>query len=198
MNRALFLDRDGVINIEKHYVYRIEDFEFVEGIFNLCTLAKKLGFLLLVITNQAGIGRGYYRLTDYEKLTNWMLEQFATHRADIERVYYCPFHPTAGIGEYKKESFDRKPNPGMILKAKNDFCLDLTRSVLIGDKDSDIEAGRAAGVKYNLKLMQSKMCTPRNLEFFSLFTISEWLWEVFGPESTNRTELIGEENSDKL
>jgi D-glycero-D-manno-heptose 1,7-bisphosphate phosphatase len=181
MSRALFLDRDGVINIEKNYVYRIEDFEFTDGIFELCARARRLGFKPIVITNQAGIARGYYTVADYERLTQWMLEQFAVRGSPIEKVYFCPFHPTAGIGEYRKESIDRKPNPGMILRAKADFGLELAGSVLVGDKDSDIEAGRAAGVGFNLKLLhwaeQSRL--PEPLEFSNLYAIGDWLERTF-------------------
>lgn len=150
--KALFLDRDGVINVEKNYVWRTEDFEFIPGIFELCALARNLCFKLIVITNQAGIARGYYTEADFQHLTDWMLAAFRERGIDIDRVYHCPYHPTAGSGEYRRESFDRKPNPGMILKARADFALDLSRSVLIGDKDSDIEAGRAAGVGCLVKL----------------------------------------------
>jgi D-glycero-D-manno-heptose 1,7-bisphosphate phosphatase len=181
MSRALFLDRDGVINIEKKYVYRIEDFEFTDGIFELCACAERLGFKLIVITNQAGIARGYYTVADYERLTEWMLDRFAGSGIRIERVYCCPFHPTAGIGEYRRESFDRKPNPGMILRAKDEFALNLSGSVLVGDKDSDIEAGRAAGVRYNVKLLQgiAPPCAAKRLEFASLHAIGDWLERAF-------------------
>lgn len=150
--RALFLDRDGVINVEKNYVHRIEDFEFLPGIFELCATARELDYLLVVITNQAGIGRGYYTEADFQRLTDWMLGEFRAHGIDIARVYHCPYHSTAGLGEYKRESFDRKPNPGMILRARQDLGLDLGGSILLGDKDSDIEAGRAAGVGHLIKL----------------------------------------------
>lgn len=150
--RALLLDRDGVINVEKNYVWRIEDFEFLPGIFELCATARALGYALVVITNQAGIGRGYYTETDYQRLTAWMLGEFGARGIAIERVYHCPYHPTAGIGDYLRDSFDRKPNPGMILKARDELDLDLGQSVLIGDKDSDIAAGRTAGVGHLLWL----------------------------------------------
>lgn len=181
MPRALFLDRDGVINVEKNYVYRIEDFEFIDGIFELGVRAGRRGFKLIVITNQAGIARGYYTVDDYERVTEWMLGEFATKGVHIERVYYCPFHPTAGIGEYKRESFDRKPNPGMILRARDEFGLDLAGSVLVGDKDSDIEAGRAAGVGYNVKLLHEKEEPrfPEHLEFASLHAIGDWFERTF-------------------
>ena len=180
MNKALFLDRDGVINVEKHYVHRIEDFEFVDGIFDMCRCAQELGFKLVVITNQAGIARGYYTVADYERLTEWMLERFASHGIQIHRVYYCPYHPTAGIGDYRRVSFDRKPNPGMILRAKEDLNLDLSASVLVGDKDSDLQAGEAAGIRYNLKLSYAPGLTgSRSLEFATLGKIETWLRHSF-------------------
>ncbi len=144
---ALFLDRDGVINVEKNYVYQVKDFEFIDGIFDLCLYAKSYGFLIIVITNQAGIGRGYYSEADFEALTRWMLLQFELHKINIDDVYFCPFHPEHGIGVYKKDSLDRKPNPGMILRASREHNLDLSNSVLIGDKLSDIKAGETAGLK---------------------------------------------------
>lgn len=155
LRRALFLDRDGVINVEKNYVYRIEDFEFLPGIFELTATARDLGFALVVVTNQAGIGRGCYTETDYQRLTDWMLGEFRSRGVVIDRVYHCPYHPTAGIGEYLRESFDRKPNPGMILRAQQDLGLDLPGCILLGDKDSDIAAGRAAGVGHLLLLGQA-------------------------------------------
>jgi D-glycero-D-manno-heptose 1,7-bisphosphate phosphatase len=180
LRKALFLDRDGVINVEKNYVYRIDDFEFVDGIFELCACAQSLGFRLIVITNQAGIGRGYYTEAEFAQLTQWMLEQFSSRGICIDRVYHCPFHPTAGIGAYRQESFDRKPNPGMIMKAQADFDLDLAHSVLVGDKDSDIEAGRAAGIHCNLKLLHPPIHAVGHLEFISLEAIKDWLLNRFG------------------
>jgi D-glycero-D-manno-heptose 1,7-bisphosphate phosphatase len=177
INRALFLDRDGVVNIEKNYVHRIEDFEFVPGIMDLCACALTLGFRIIIITNQAGIARGYYTVRDYDRLTDWMLNQFSLHDIHIERVYYCPFHPTAGLGRYKHDSYDRKPNPGMILKAREEFNLALPDSVLIGDKDTDIMAGLAAGVGYNVLLSGSlgDMEDSECLHYSSLPDITAWL-----------------------
>jgi D-glycero-D-manno-heptose 1,7-bisphosphate phosphatase len=175
LHKALFLDRDGVINAEKNYVYRIEDFEFLPGIFDLCAIAMRLGYRLVVITNQAGIGRGYYSEADYQHLTDWMLQQFRDRGIGIDRVYYCPYHPTAGVGEYRRDSLHRKPNPGMLLKARDELGLDLSSSVLVGDKDTDIEAGIAAGVKSNIKLVPSGKHDPGRLEFPSLHAIGEWL-----------------------
>ena len=182
MSRALFLDRDGVINVEKSYVCRIADFEFTPGIFDLCGTAQELGFMPVVITNQAGIGRGYYTEDDFQHLTAWMGEQFHARGIRIARVYHCPYHPTAGVGDYRRESFDRKPNPGMILRAETDFDLDVSRSVLVGDKDSDLEAGRAAGVGYNLRLLHEAgaVQAPERLEFLTLAAIGVWLARTFG------------------
>ena len=148
--RALFLDRDGVINVDHGYVHTPEKFEFVEGIYDLCRLARQLSYLLVVVTNQAGIGRGYYSEDDFHRLTNWMCGQFTAHGVEIAKVYFCPDHPEHGIGRYRRESPMRKPNPGMILGAATEFSLDLADCVLVGDKASDIEAGRAAGVGCSL------------------------------------------------
>lgn len=150
--RALFLDRDGVINVEKNYVHRVEDFEFMPGIFALCARARDLGYRLVVITNQAGIGRGFYTEADFQRLTGWMLGEFRARGVELARVYHCPYHPTEGIGPYRRDSFDRKPHPGMLLRARADLGLDLAESVLVGDRSSDIEAGRAASVGCLIRL----------------------------------------------
>ena len=149
---ALFLDRDGVINIEKNYVHLIEDFEFTEGIFDLCRSAFKKDMPIVVITNQAGIGRGYYSEEQFHVLTDWMKARFKEMDAPISAVYYCPYHPEFGIGPYKKDSYDRKPNPGMILRARDDLKLDLSRSMLIGDRASDIAAAKNAGIGFSMLL----------------------------------------------
>lgn len=146
MNKALFLDRDGVINVDKGYVHRIEDFEFIDGIFHVLRYFQSKGYLLLIITNQAGIGRGYYTEEDFIKLNAWMLERFRVEGIEITNVYYCPYHPVYGIGRFKLDSEFRKPNPGMILHASKHYNINLKESILIGDKDSDITAGFRAGI----------------------------------------------------
>jgi D-glycero-D-manno-heptose 1,7-bisphosphate phosphatase len=150
MRPALFLDRDGVINIDRGYVGAPGEFEFVDGIFELCKYATDLEYVLLVVTNQAGIARGYYTERDFLALTEWMCATFRERGAPIAKVYFCPFHPEHGVGEYKRESSFRKPGPGMILQARTEFDIDLKRSVLVGDRETDIEAGVAAGVGCNL------------------------------------------------
>ena len=111
---ALFLDRDGVINVEKHYVHRIADFDFMDGIFALCRAASARGMAIVVVTNQAGIGRGYYSEQQFHALSGWMCERFAAEGVTVDKVYFCPHHPQHGIGAYRAESFDRKPQPGMM------------------------------------------------------------------------------------
>ena len=102
--KALFLDRDGVINVDKNYVWRIEDFEFLPDIFELCRAAQTVGLLPIIVTNQAGIGRGYYTEQDFQTLTEWMLAEFSAQGIGIGRVYHCPYHPTEGIGAYRRDS----------------------------------------------------------------------------------------------
>jgi D-glycero-D-manno-heptose 1,7-bisphosphate phosphatase len=146
LRRALFLDRDGVINVDHGYVHRIEDFEFLPGIFELVRAARGRDLLPVVVTNQAGIARGYYDEAQFERLTVWMMARFAAEGATLERVYHCPTHPTEGIGQYRVDSIDRKPGPGMLLRARDELGLDLGASIMLGDKASDMRAGQAAGV----------------------------------------------------
>lgn len=152
ITRALFLDRDGVINVDKHYVCRQEEFFFIEGIIKTLTYFQNKGYLLIIITNQSGIGRGYYTEAEFHTLTEWMIQQFANGGVYITKVYFSPYHPEHGLGKYKKDSFCRKPNPGMILAAQQEFSIDLGQSMLVGDRESDIEAGMNAGVKTNVLL----------------------------------------------
>jgi D-glycero-D-manno-heptose 1,7-bisphosphate phosphatase len=192
--RALFLDRDGVINVEKNYVHRIADFDFVAGIFEFCAAAQNLDFLLIIVTNQAGIGRGYYSESDFQRLTEWMVEQFRERGIRIDRVYHCPYHPTAGVGRYRRDSYDRKPNPGMLLNACADFGLDPSKCVLIGDKDSDIQAGHAAGIGHLLWCCQSAPGSVGSepdapLAVADLAEARDWLLQTFGGEPGNPSAL---------
>lgn len=155
---CLLLDRDGVINVDHGYVYRIEQFEFMPGIFDLCRTARALGHRIAVITNQAGIARGLYSEDDFHTLTAWMQARFAQEGAPVDRVYFCPTHPTAGIGAYRVDSSFRKPGPGMVLQAAAELGLDLARSTLLGDKASDAEAGLAAGVGRIIVLQDAGNC----------------------------------------
>ena len=149
-----------MINVERGYVHRRDDFHFQEGIFELCRAAQTVGYLLVVVTNQAGIGRGYYTEDAFLELTEWMIREFAEQAISIARVYYCPYHPIHGVGAYKYDSPDRKPNPGMLLRASVDLGVDLTSSVLVGDKLSDIQAAEAAGVGTKILLSSAAAIDP--------------------------------------
>jgi len=156
-NRALFLDRDGVINVNYGYVYHTENFEFIDGIFDVARAAHSFNYKLIIITNQSGIGRGYYSEEQFLSLTEWMCNEFINKGVPIEKVYFSPFHPTEGLGKYRKNHVSRKPNPGMIYQAQKDINLNLKKSMLIGDNISDIQAGIVAGVGINLLLGHKKV-----------------------------------------
>ena len=145
MNKALFLDRDGVINIEKDYLYKIEDFEFIDGVFDACKYFQKRGYILIIITNQAGIARGKYTENDFNKLTEWMEKKFNSQGIFISKIYHCPHHP-----DFTQTCDCRKPKPGMICRAQKEFKIDLSKSILIGDKESDIQAGINSGITQNI------------------------------------------------
>ena len=142
MQKALFLDRDGVINIEKNYLHKINDFEFIEGIFDLCNCFQNLGYQIFVVTNQSGIARGYYTEQDFEKLSVWMKTKFQEKDINITDIFHCPHHP-----DISGKCECRKPNPGMLLKAAKIYNIDLKNSIIIGDKERDIEAGLNAGLQ---------------------------------------------------
>ena len=146
MNRALFLDRDGVINEDYGYVHRIEDFHFREGIFDVCRAAQKERMKIVIVSNQAGIGRGLYTQEAFHAITHFMVEEFSLRSLFISGVYYCPFHPDHGIGHFKKNSFYRKPNPGMLLSACAEHNINPRLSVMIGDRDTDRQAAASAGI----------------------------------------------------
>ncbi len=148
--RALFLDRDGTINIDRHYVHKIEDFEPVPGIFELCAAAVAKGYALVVVTNQSGIERGYFTMEQYETLTAHMRRLFGQHGCPLLDVLCCPHlnHP------------DRKPNPGMFLKAAAKWNINLAASVSLGDKPRDVAAGAAAGVGANYLLDAAAAACP--------------------------------------
>jgi D-glycero-D-manno-heptose 1,7-bisphosphate phosphatase len=174
-SKALFLDRDGVINHETDYLYRITDVRWVEGIFPLCTTAQRLGYKLVVITNQSGIARGLYTESDFHTLMDWMRAEFLARNINLDAVYFCPYHPE-GVGTYKREHPDRKPAPGMLLRAARDLSLDLARSVLVGDRCSDIAAANAAGLAHAfiLRGTESKPCHGAHQVVGSLAAVEAW------------------------
>lgn len=155
--KALFLDRDGVINIDHGHVFEKEKFEFVDGIFDLCKQAQERGYLLIVVTNQAGIAKGFYSEEQFLELTKWMENEFQKRGIKITKTFYCPFHSEAKIEKYRQDSFDRKPNPGMILRAIKEFNLDPKKSVMIGDRETDIEAADAAKISKKFLVIANRL-----------------------------------------
>ena len=148
--KALFLDRDGVINIDSGYVFKKKDFKFINGVFDLVKAARLKGYKVIVITNQSGIARGYYTEREFISLTNWMKNKFIDNSAPIDKVYFSPYHPTEGIGKYKLDHFTRKPRTGLIQRAKKRLKISLDQSILIGDQLSDIQCGLNAGIGKNI------------------------------------------------
>lgn len=147
IGRAIFFDRDGVLNVDRGYVYRPADFIWVDRARETIKLANDLGFKVFVVTNQSGIARGFYTLNDMNALHDWMQQELVSVGAKIDQFYYCPYHEVGDINAYVIANHpDRKPNPGMILRAINDYHIEPKDSLLIGDKSSDMEAAERAGV----------------------------------------------------
>lgn len=150
MTKALFLDRDGVINKDIGYAFKPEQIEFMPGIFELCQHAVDLNYRIIIVTNQSGIARGYYSEADFQALNQWMRACFAEHGITITAIYHCPHHP-----DFSGDCPCRKPKPGMILQAIEQFALDADRSVMIGDNLSDMLAAFTAGISRRLLLKES-------------------------------------------
>ena len=156
MTSAVFLDRDGVINVDHGYVSTWERFEFLPGVPDALRALQDAGYLLIVVSNQSGIGRGYYCEADVKSLNQAIAQHLAsTFGVTLLEFYHCPHHPTEAEGEFRRQCDCRKPAPGMIRQAVLDHGIDLKTSLLVGDKDSDIEAGRAAGVARLFKVADS-------------------------------------------
>ena len=142
MNKAVFLDRDGTINVDKHYVYKQEDFEFISGVPQAIKSLNDDGYKVIVISNQSGIARGFYTVGDVEKLHGYVDGELAKHGAKIDAYYICPHHP-----DFTGECECRKPKTGLVEQAVRKFDVDISLSYMVGDKESDGECARAAGIK---------------------------------------------------
>ena len=143
---ALFLDRDGVINVDHGYVCERKNFEWIAGASDCIRQFKARGWLIFIVTNQSGIARGLYTEAQMHTLHNWMLAELAQQDAQIDKLYFCPYHAEGEIARYRKDSFDRKPKPGMLLQAMAEYPVKREASFLIGDKQTDIDAAHAAGI----------------------------------------------------
>jgi D-glycero-D-manno-heptose 1,7-bisphosphate phosphatase len=175
--RALFLDRDGVVNEEVGYLHRPGEVRFVDGIFSLCKAAAGLGYRLIVVTNQAGIARGYYTEEDFEALMEFMRIELRAKGVELDAVYCCPFHPEHGVGKYKREHEDRKPGTGMLRRGAREFGVELTESVLVGDRCSDVGAANAAGLRqaFLIRGTEAAECGGDYLTVESLAEVERWL-----------------------
>jgi D-glycero-D-manno-heptose 1,7-bisphosphate phosphatase len=186
MQPALFLDRDGVINVDHGYVHRPEDFHFMDGIFDVARAARTHGYRLVVVTNQAGIGRGRYGETQFHALTDWMCLRFGEERALIDRVYFPPYHPTAGLGEYKQDHVSRKPRPGMLFQAQRELGIDLAASILIwrqaqrrrgGHRCRSRQESPAAGGGWGC-LPPCRICADRGAARSAAIPRRSWITEI--------------------
>lgn len=162
--KALFLDRDGVINIDSGYVHTKEQCAFVDGIQELLIDAKQKGYFIVVVTNQAGIGRGYYTEDQFHDFMGWINKSLG---GLIDDYYFCPYHPEHGIGQYRVDSNERKPKPGMLLKAIIDHNIDPSLSVMVGDQVSDMEAASRAGLRH-CYLIESNNPSEKNSTYESV------------------------------
>ena len=153
--KTIFLDRDGVINKEKNYLYKINDFEFIEGVFDACLFFQKLNFKIIIISNQSGIERGFFTEKDYNQLTKWMIKQFQSRGISITDTYFCPHIP---------ESYCncRKPKPDMFFKAIDKYNIDPELSWMIGDKETDIEAANLAGINNTILVKSGHLIDEAN------------------------------------
>ena len=180
--RALILDRDGVINEDSGYLHRIEDCRFVEGIFAVADAFVRRHFAIVIATNQSGIGRGLYTETDFARLMAWMADEFARRGVAIAGIYHCSDRRDAVVADEWRGHRRRKPGAGMLLEAAADLSLDLARSWTLGDKPSDIAAGRAAGVgtlvRYDPAALEvarqdDVWIVPRHRQVAALLTVQE-------------------------
>ena len=138
--KSIFLDRDGVINRDINYLHKIEEFEFVDGVFEACKHFQSLNFKIIIITNQSGIGRGYFSEIEFMKITRWMIDEFNKNDVKISDIFHCPHAPESKCN-------CRKPKPGMFIEAKNKHNINMRKSWMIGDSERDVIAASSAGIK---------------------------------------------------
>ncbi|QLB20277.1 D-glycero-beta-D-manno-heptose-1,7-bisphosphate 7-phosphatase [Vespertiliibacter pulmonis] len=158
-NKAVFLDRDGTINVDHGYVHQIDDFQFIDGVIEAMLALKKKGYLLVLVTNQSGIARGYFTEEQFLRLTEWFDWSLADRGVDFDSIYYCPHHPE-GLGEYKEDCDCRKPKAGMFLQAIKELNIDPAQSIMVGDKLEDLLAAEKAGVGTKILVRTGKSITP--------------------------------------
>ena len=170
--KAAFLDRDGVINVDKDYLYRIEDFEYEEGALTGLKTLEEAGYLLIVITNQSGIARGYYTEEDYRKLEKWIFKDLEQRGIHISGSYFCPHHPNAAVLKYKRSCDCRKPATGLFYRAAEELSVDLDRSIAIGDKERDLQICKET--KARGFLLRKRGAISIDISGNDDFTITDW------------------------
>ncbi len=154
MHKVAFLDRDGVINHDHGYVHNKSNFEYIDDVIVAMSKLNLNGFKIIIVTNQAGIAKGHFTEDEYHELTNWYVNDLKQKKVEIFDIFFCPFHIESKNPEYKKDSFLRKPNPGMFFEAFSKYQIDRNKSFMVGDKISDIEASLAAGIKNNFLIAE--------------------------------------------
>ncbi|HEJ0331510.1 TPA: D-glycero-beta-D-manno-heptose 1,7-bisphosphate 7-phosphatase [Serratia marcescens] len=158
---AIFLDRDGTINVDHGYVHEIDNFHFIDGVIDACRGLKKMGFALVMVTNQSGIARGKFSEDQFMYLTEWMDWSLADRDVDFDGIYFCPHHPEAVVEEYRQVCDCRKPQPGMLLQAQQELNIDMAASYMVGDKPEDMQAAIAAGVGTKVLVRTGKPVTEQ-------------------------------------
>ncbi|MBU5377943.1 MAG: D-glycero-beta-D-manno-heptose 1,7-bisphosphate 7-phosphatase [Pantoea sp.] len=156
---AVFLDRDGTLNVDHGYVHEIDNFQFIDGAIEALQELKKMGFALVLITNQSGIARGMFSEDQFMQLTEWMDWSLADRDVDLDGIYFCPHLPDAPVEAYRQACDCRKPHPGMLLSAQKHLDIDMAASYMVGDKTEDVLAGKAAGVGTNVLVRSGKAVT---------------------------------------
>lgn len=159
---AIFLDRDGTINVDHGYVHEIDDFQFIDGAIDACRELKQMGFALVLVTNQSGIARGKFTEEQFISLTEWMDWSLADRNVDLDGIYFCPHHPDATEKKYQAVCDCRKPQPGMLLQAQSDLNIDMAASYMVGDKKEDMQAAIAAGVGTKVLIRTGKPITEQD------------------------------------
>lgn len=173
--KAAFLDRDGVINHDHGYVCNIAQFDLIDGVIEACQKLQLAGYDLVIVTNQSGIGRGYYTSSQFETLHHWLNVFLSNHKVKISGTYFCPHHLDAKLDAFRMACDCRKPEPGMLIQAQNELDIDLSRSVLFGDKESDLLAGQAVGLK-----TLGKIGTPSALAHIQCDSLIEGVEQLLG------------------
>tara|TARA_Y100000748_G_scaffold281211_1_gene260676 strand:+ start:100 stop:654 length:555 start_codon:yes stop_codon:yes gene_type:complete len=167
MDRAVFLDRDGVLNEDNGYTYKLSDLRMLDGVVEGLRKISSLGYKLIIVSNQSGIARGFFTLDQMHNFMQGLINLLYKQDIEILDYYYCPHHIDGEIDEFTKSCSYRKPEPGMIFQAQKEHKLDLSQSILIGDKESDILAGQKAGLLINILIGNRYLKTDTSISYYA-------------------------------